>query len=482
MPAKSISIIGAGMAGLSAGCYGQMNGYRTQIFEMHIKPGGLVTGWKRKGYTIGTTGWLTGSGPAGGDNHRLWQELGTIQDRTFLDYEEYAHIEGRDGQVLTVHTNIDRLEQHLHELAPEDKDVINEFISVLRVFTGQKLPVDMGKWMSMTLAGFAAQFKNPFLSEVMTEALPVLFFFEPDASVMAMLGALSLMHVKAAGYPLGGALPLAQAIEQRYLGLGGEIHYRSPVATILVENDRAVGVHLEDGTEHRSDMVISAADGRTTIFDMLEAQYINDEIRGYYDTLPVYSPILLTFLGVARAFEEVPISVTGDVFPLDKPVTIAGTERRWLGVHTYGFDPGLSPEGKTLIRVMLPSNHAHWSELRAQDRAQYRAQKGKVLDQVTVELDRRYPGLAAQVEMRDLATPVTFERFTGNWQGTWLGWMATPQFGAIQMSQTLPGLAGFYMAGQWLKGGSLPTAALSGKQAMQMICQADGKPFETTVP
>jgi 2-polyprenyl-6-methoxyphenol hydroxylase-like FAD-dependent oxidoreductase len=37
---KSMLIIGAGIAGLSAGCYGQMNGYKTQLFEMHDKPGG----------------------------------------------------------------------------------------------------------------------------------------------------------------------------------------------------------------------------------------------------------------------------------------------------------------------------------------------------------------------------------------------------------------------------------------------------------
>jgi thioredoxin reductase len=28
-------VIGAGIAGLAAGCYAQMNGYRSQIFEMH---------------------------------------------------------------------------------------------------------------------------------------------------------------------------------------------------------------------------------------------------------------------------------------------------------------------------------------------------------------------------------------------------------------------------------------------------------------
>jgi phytoene dehydrogenase-like protein len=38
---KSVIIIGAGFGGLAVGCYGQMNSYRTTIFEMHDKPGGL---------------------------------------------------------------------------------------------------------------------------------------------------------------------------------------------------------------------------------------------------------------------------------------------------------------------------------------------------------------------------------------------------------------------------------------------------------
>jgi len=62
MEQKSIIIIGAGIAGLAAGCYGQMNGYRTQIFELHDKPGGLCTSWQRRKSTIdGCLRWLLGS-------------------------------------------------------------------------------------------------------------------------------------------------------------------------------------------------------------------------------------------------------------------------------------------------------------------------------------------------------------------------------------------------------------------------------------
>ena len=49
---KSIAIIGAGISGLAAGCYAQMNGYQSRIFEMRNIPGGLCTAWERRGYTF----------------------------------------------------------------------------------------------------------------------------------------------------------------------------------------------------------------------------------------------------------------------------------------------------------------------------------------------------------------------------------------------------------------------------------------------
>ena len=61
--------------------------------------------------------------------------------------------------------------------------------------------------------------------------------------------------------------------------LGGEIQYKSRVSDVIIENDRAVGVRLEDGTGHRADVVVWAGDGRTAIFDILKGRYLNDEIQ-----------------------------------------------------------------------------------------------------------------------------------------------------------------------------------------------------------
>ena len=76
--------------------------------------------------------------------------------------------------------------------------------------------------------------------------------------------------------------------------------------------------------------------------------------------------------------------------------------------------------------------------------------------------------------MRDVATPVTWERYTGNWQGSMEGWLMTRKtFPPFRMSKTLPGLKSFYMAGQWVEpGGGVPTAAMSGRNVIQIICKA----------
>jgi phytoene dehydrogenase-like protein len=507
MTEKSTIIIGAGISGLSAGCYGQMNGYRTQIFEMHNKTGGVCTSWKRKGYTIGTAGWLTGSGPENNDYHDFWRELGAVQGQSFVNYEEYARIEGPDDQVLILYTDIDRLERHLHELAPEDKQTIDGFIKTLRGFTrfkmDQRKPPELysfferlkmmltmlpamlgpqGRWFRMTLQDLADSFKNPFLREALGKGALHVLFFDHSQGAMMLLSFLAQLHLKTAGYPVGGLQRVVDAIEQRYRDLGGEIHFRSRVAKILVDNNQAVGVRLEDGTEHRADVVISAADGRTTIFDMLEGEYINDKTRGYYENPSLFPPLFFISLGVARAFEKGPPSVGGDVFLLDEPVTVTGREWDRLAVHVYDFDPTVAPEGKTLLRVWLPTGFDYWKNLREQDRQRYRAEKQQVADQVIARLDRRYPGLADQVEMTDVATPATFERYTGNWRASYMGWLYTPEMTMAQLDKTLPGLDNFYMVGQWVGGSSLPMAATSGRHVTQIICRKDKKPFVTTVP
>lgn len=499
---KSILIIGGGLTGLAAGCYGRMNGYKTSIFEMHKIAGGVCTGWKRKDYTIdGAMNWLVGTKP-GTSFYKFWEELGAAQKWQVYNHNQYTCIEDENGKIFTIYSDIDRLEREVMELAPEDEAVIREYMKLIRDCSRYDMPVDKPqklyglidglkmvkmlpflffarKWGKISVINYAKRFKNPFLRKVFSMGSESDF---PDVPMLAMVMALGWQNQKAAGYVIGGALALVSYIQQRYLDLGGELHFNAKVEKILVENDKAVGIRLADGTEHRGDIVISAADGRTTIFDMLDGKYIDDKIRGYYDNPQLFPPLVYIGLGVAREFNDVPPSAGGLTFPLEKPVTIAGREHKELGVLIYNFDHTLAPEGKTVVKVQFNTNYEYWEKL-YKEPEKYKAEKEKIADLVVAQLDKRFPGLAEQVEMRDVATPMTWVRYTGNWQGSYEGWMITTKTFMMRMSKTLPGLDNFYMAGQWVNpGGGMPTAAMSGNHTIQLICKQDKKKFVTIKP
>ncbi len=93
---------------------------------------------------------------------------------------------------------------------------------------------------------------------------------------------------------------MSLVVTKRYTNLGGVIHYDRRVEQILVEEDKAVGVRPADGSEHRSGRVISAADGYTTIFEMLEGKYVDEETREPYEKWPIFPPLLFVGVGVNR--------------------------------------------------------------------------------------------------------------------------------------------------------------------------------------
>jgi phytoene dehydrogenase-like protein len=322
------------------------------------------------------------------------------------------------------------------------------------------------KFGKVTIQDYARRFKNPFLRQAFLHIVNLQN--TPDFPLF--------------GYPVGGSLEFARALGRRYHELGGNIHCDARVAKILVENDRAVGVRLKNGREHRGDNVICAADAHKVIFEMLDGKYVNNKIRDYYRELPITPPIVHIGLGVARSFEGIPYSVTGTDFPLDEPITIGGQDHERMCVRIYNFDPTLAPAGKTVLKVYFASDYDYWKKVK-QDPDRYETEKELIADQVVAALDRRYPGLAAQVEMRDVATPTTFEHYTSNWQGTFMGWQTSTKTLIMRMSKTLPGLKNFYLAGKWVEpGGGVPTAAMSGRNVTQIICKRDNRSFITTCP
>jgi phytoene dehydrogenase-like protein len=108
---------------------------------------------------------------------------------------------------------------------------------------------------------------------------------------------------------------------------------------ILVENDKVVGVRLRDSSEHKADIVISAADGRSTIFEWLDGRYVDDRVRGYYEKLPVFPPIVFVSLGVAADLGEEPTLIS---YPIKNQIRIGNSQYERMTVRNHSYDPTLA--------------------------------------------------------------------------------------------------------------------------------------------
>ncbi|MGD0710384.1 MAG: NAD(P)/FAD-dependent oxidoreductase [Bacteroidales bacterium] len=494
-----VSIIGSGISGLSLGCYLQMNGYETAIYEKHSQPGGLCASWKKSEYTFdGCLHWILGSGKES-SFYKLWSQLLDMESIEFISHEVSVAIELNNNcnkygdNVFRLYTNIDRLKAYLIDLAPEDKRMIQGMVRLMRVMQKYELPPMIDnipqlqtlrqkmamitylpfifqylKWKKVTNYSFARKLKNPFLKEAFE-----LLFDGDDINLLAMTMPLAFYDKKSAGYPVGGSAKFAGRIADKYESLGGKIHCSKGIKKIIVEDNIAKGILLNDDTPVYSDITISTADWHFTVFDALEGKYVNDKILELValKKLQVYPSIMLVSLGVARSFKEQPHFFR---FPMKNEYRSPdGTVYKRIEAHIYHYDPTLAPEGKTIIVMSFYSrNGEFWINLRNNDRAEYNRCKSDFAAAMIHILDEKIGGVKESIEETDVATPATYQRYTGNWKGSAQGWFpAKNPVAASPITIDLPGLKNFYYTSHWsTPGGGLPTVLKSSHDLAQKLC------------
>lgn len=530
-------IIGGGLGGLSTGCYAQMNGYDSDIFEMHEIPGGCCTSWvRRKKYTFDCCiSWLLGSGP-GNEMHQIWLELGAIQGKKIRNFEIFNTVQHPDGRKIHFYSNPDKLQKHLLEISPSDKKIIKEFCNGIRQF--QKCitvypflkPVGlMGFWertimmakfiphynvirksISVLMSDFSAGCQDPFLRDAFN-----FIFFEkmPNFPVLPFYFNLASHANNSAGVPEHGSLGLAKSIEARYQQLSGRIHYNKKVETILIENDKAVGVQFADGTQHFADIIVSACDGYTTFQKMLKGQYLSETYRRLYsETINkkemIFPGYFILFLALNKELPDFE-RCSSHLLTEEETAHLIGITHPSINVQLRSdYYPELSPEGKSILYITYFCDIKPWRELNkgyaesdvvkygdnisytkpVKRSQEYRDAKKSVSRFLIDYLDKKHAGLKQAIDCIDTSTPMTQLRYTGNYNGTVLGWQPFVEGGETLEEEInangpgLPNLKNFYISGVWATTGGLIRAATAGRHVAQFICADDQKEFVAFAP
>jgi phytoene dehydrogenase-like protein len=499
---RAMIIIGGGTAGLTAGCYAQMNGYLSTILEMEDTPGGLCTSWRRKGYLFdGSVAGLAGSAP-GSPLYRLWEEIGIAKYCPLHYGENFGHIRLLDGRIITVYANIDRLEAHFLDCFPSEAAVIREFTGALRSVLDLDIPFSdaqgweaikegartlgsslahlpvLLKYGTLTMRQFNRKIKDPTLITVFNN---LVHFGGLDVPILTILLPLAYAHRKMAGIPLRGWLSFARAIERRFLELGGKVQYRAKVERLIIEHGVVKGVVLADGSQLFAGRVLSAADGRFT--QSLLHNTSEADLAQAFNPADLSDQPVQVNLGAAEDFsaEDGPMT-----YILGHPFTAAGREHQRITVHNKYYDLEAAPEGKSALTVFLDSDYSWWKNIEA-DQLLYQEEKKRCAENVIAVIDHYHPGFRERVEVIDVSTPLTRERYTGNWMGAMQARKPSSNMIAALMQGSpryaVKGIVGLYAAGQWAEAwGGITTAAQSGRKAIQAICKRDGIPFTTSKP
>ncbi|WP_016699166.1 phytoene desaturase family protein [Actinoalloteichus spitiensis] len=506
-----VIIIGAGVSGMATGCYGQMSGLETRIFEKHVLPGGCCTAWAREGYVFDyCIEWLIGTAP-GNDANQVWRELGALDGKTITNFEMFNRVVDEDGREVIFYNDPDRLERHLTELSPVDAPLIRSFCRDLRRFTEFELypfltppPLQSLRERLRTLRTVLPRFRlfwrtaatqmhtfaDRFQDPLLRRAFRNIFFQDPETfPVLPFLFNMASAYHQNAGFPQGGSLGLARSIEDRYTGLGGRIDYRSRVERVLVEDGRAVGVELKGGERHYADHVVSACDGQTTIYQLLGGEYTSPRVERLYDDLIdrpgiLFPAVVSAFVGVEGEFDAADPHSSTYLLSEQEAERLPGALQPSLVVQLRShYSEGFAPPGKSVIHCTYFSDFHYWAELRSTDRKAYWARKRELADFVRTVLVDRLPHLRDRIELVDIASPATTLRYTGNHVGSILAWKAFSDAEDVANEliakdrMRLPGLAGFWMTGQWVGMGGLIRAASTGRFVTQYLCAELGLEF-----
>ena len=268
---KEILIIGAGVAGLSAGIYAQLCGYHATVCEKHFVAGGNLTAWDRKGYHIDNCiHWLTGTNPVT-STYRMWETLGALGETEIYQGETLFTCE-HEGKRIALDRNLSRMKREMLALSPDDEKEILSFIRAIEYLQGfcgiagekhnkrispmeaiSSIP-SISKYYGLTTGELSAKFKHPLLK---------LFFrgFFGD-----QFGSLALIFVCAhfcgdnGGIPFGSSQAMAERMTDRFQSLGGTLLLKKEAVRIHSKNKRAHTVSFADGSALEADYVILTGD------------------------------------------------------------------------------------------------------------------------------------------------------------------------------------------------------------------------------
>ena len=482
---KRVIVIGAGISGLTSAVYVRRSGFEVVVLEKAGSPGGVSTTWSRKGYTFeGGVHWLIGA-KEDLPLHAVWIETGALQENNPVFYKDPIYTLVDDAGQMFLRRDLEGLEitglrdKLALALLRFHLACFRHFHSPIMDMPGHKSryprgfhPMEFVRMLPAVImtpflllesaTGYARRFKNPRIRTLLGAVV------DPDINALSFIYTLSTFSAGDSGYPRGGSLRMAQNMADCLTSLGGEIRYHTPALSLSREGD-AVCVQTASETL-QADAVIISMDARKAI-DKLFGEPLQERwaqrMRKHLKT----TQCMFIGLGIKADLSAYPRSMQ---LVLPRPFTVAGITYKTLIVNNYAHETAYAPPGCTVLTCLLHGDsYAYWAA--AKSDGSYAARKQETIALLIDRLSDRIPEVKTSVEVTDMATPLTYERYCDTYQGSYMShWAAGKRVPHAPMRYA----PGIYFTGQRVSlSGGLPPAAETGHRTAQTLCKDFGVEF-----
>jgi phytoene dehydrogenase-like protein len=444
---KQIAIIGSGIGGLTAANLLAKRGHKVTLFEAQKTPGGYTAGFRRQGFYFESGTLSFESSP---------QVFGAMKEIGVFDRVEFVRQKMGffAGAMNGVCSSYEEFKELAYRSFPADKPGLDSYFSVagkmIRIMRAVMAPHGPAGYLAfpVQLARFMLMFRRyskmtvtEFTARCFGEGSPLFRQFKdfgyPDMSA-ALIGPALASFLDDYWTAKRGFQSWADELADNFRGLGGDLRLGARVDKIVTRDKAAVGVSVK-GELFPADWVISAADYKKTFLEWLDDRSLVPEafLKKVSETA-VSEGIVTVYLGLNMPPSELLNSLKAPHANYRDPDSQADFRRgaddpdyfkkSSAGLYSPSLhDASLAPEGKSslMIQAVAPT---HWqSNWGAGDRQRYRELKEGVKQDLIAKAAAVIPGLAERIEYSELATPLTYERYTENTDGATSAWSWNPR-------------------------------------------------------
>jgi len=340
-------IIGTGIGGAAIGALLAHAGKKILILEKNKEVGGRCTSYEQDGFTVDLGTHLFGVGAKG----HIGEVLRQVEAPNAL---EWVTIKNSMMQIGRIRKNYSR--KTMMEVLPKgESENIEKLFREAAAMPDQELD----ELWYVPLSEWVGRFTSDPLGQTLIESISSQYFAldMKDTSTTEFIKCFrEVVSARSSAYPKGGCIAIPKAYIDIITKYGGKLATKAKAEKIIIENQAAVGVKVKGGSDYFAPIIISNADIKHTVTDLVGKEHFSVDYVQRIENLS-WSYHLLSLkvaLNEKVTDDQLVMYMPNNFYPILKI-----SEEMWTGkvpelvggmiVSPSNYDPSLAPTGHQLI-------------------------------------------------------------------------------------------------------------------------------------